>query len=123
MTATDTAARLAPYIEQLAENSYARENLQDGAKSLRAAYGRSQKRRVQVPRDEKLRRQLDAAAHSIAEGGKALLSGREKPKRRWPKRVALAIGIGAAAAVLAGNAELRGKLGLGGPSSDDGQGV
>jgi hypothetical protein len=122
MTATETAARLTPYIEQLAENSYARENLQAGARSLRAAYERSQKRRVKVARDEKLRRQLDAAVHSLAEGGKALVSGREKPKRRWPKRLALAIGAGAAAAVLAGNSELRGKLGLGGAASNDGQG-
>jgi hypothetical protein len=115
MTATDTAARLTPYIEQLAENSYARENLQAGANSLRAAYERSQKRRVKVARDEKLRRQLDAAVRSLTEGGKALLSGREKPVRRWPKRLALVIGVGAAtAAVLAGNEELRGKLGLGG---------
>jgi hypothetical protein len=123
MNATATASRLTPYIEQLAENRYARENLQAGARSLRAAYERSQKRRVKVARDEKLRRQLDAAAHSLAEGGKALVSGREKPKRRWPKRVALAIGVGAAAAVLAGNAELRGKLGLGQNPANGGQGV
>ena len=107
MTATDTASRLAPYIEQLTENSYARENLQAGAESLRAAYERSQKRRVKPARDEKLRRQLREAADSIAEGGKALASGRRKPKRRWPKRLTLVLGVAAAAAVLATNEELR----------------
>jgi ferric-dicitrate binding protein FerR (iron transport regulator) len=121
MTATDTASRLAPYIEQLAENSYARENLQAGAESLRAAYERSQKRRVKPARDEKLRRQLRTAAASIAEGGKALASGRQKPKRRWPKRLALVLGV-AAAVVLATNEELRGSLGLGGSSADETQG-
>jgi ferric-dicitrate binding protein FerR (iron transport regulator) len=120
MTATDTASRLAPYIEQLAENSYARENLQAGAESLRAAYERSQKRRVKPAQDEKLRRQLRAAAASITEGGKALASGRQKPKRRWPKRLALV--LGAAAVVLATNEELRRTLGLGGSSADETQG-
>jgi uncharacterized protein with von Willebrand factor type A (vWA) domain len=118
MTATDTASRLAPYIEQLAENSYARENLQAGARSLQAAYERSQKRRVKLARDEKLRRQVRAAAASIVEGGKALASGREKPKRRWPKRVVLLLGV--AAAAVASSEELRSRLGLGGSSSGQG---
>jgi hypothetical protein len=35
MRATDGASRLTPYVEQLAENEYARENIRKGAESLR----------------------------------------------------------------------------------------
>jgi len=98
MSPTDTANRLAPYVEQLAENEYARENLRKGAESLRAAYRRSQKRRVKPARDEKLHHQVGRALSSLAEGTRALATGREKPKRRWPKRLALAGAVGAATA-------------------------
>ena len=40
MKRTDTAARIAPFAKQLAENEYARENLRRGAESLLAAYDR-----------------------------------------------------------------------------------
>jgi hypothetical protein len=108
MAATDTASRVSPYVEQLLENNYARENLREGISNLRAAYARSQKRRVKAARDEKLRRQVQAAASSIAEAGKALSSGRQKPKRRWGRRVLVLFGLGAAAGVaLAANEDLR----------------
>ena len=113
MTATDTASRLAPYLEGLAENDYARENLRRGAESLRAAYERAQKRRVKKARDEKLRRQVGSAFSSLAEGTRALASGRQKPKRRWPKRAALLAGVGLAAAVaVAAGEEIGEALGL-----------
>ncbi|HVD87146.1 MAG TPA: hypothetical protein VNB59_07030 [Solirubrobacterales bacterium] len=98
MRAADTASRIAPYIEELAENEYARENIRKGAENLRAAYERSQKRRVENAKDEKLHHQLEKALASLAEGTRAFASGRQKPKRRWPKRLAAVGALGAAAA-------------------------
>lgn len=94
-----TATRITPYIEQLAENDYARENLRKGAESLRAAYERSQKRRVKKARDEKLHRQIGRAYSSLSEGTRALVTGRQKPKRVWPKRMAMIAGAAAVAGV------------------------
>lgn len=101
MSTTDTAARITPLLEQLAENEYARENLRKGAESLRAAYERAQKRRVKKAKDEKLHRQIGRAWGSISEGTRALATGRQKPKRVWPKRLALAGAVGVAAAGVA----------------------
>jgi hypothetical protein len=116
MNATDTASRIAPYLEQLAENEYARENIRSGAENLRAAFERSQKRRVKTGRDEKLRRQVMAGAIALTEGGKALVGGREKPKKRWPKRLAVVLGLTAAGAAvaIAASEELRASLGISG---------
>lgn len=121
MNATDTASRLTPYLEQLAENEYARKNLRSGAQNLRDAFERSQKRRVRPVHDDKLRRQVMAAATALTEGGKALASGREKPRRRWPKRLAILVGLTAAGAAvaLAASEELRASLGISGsPTSE-----
>lgn len=99
MKGAETASRLTPYVEQLAENEYARENLRKGAESLRAAYERSQKRRVKSAKDEKLHHQIESALASLTEGTRAFASGRQKPKRKWPKRLALLGAAGAAVAV------------------------
>jgi hypothetical protein len=101
MSPTDTAARITPLLEQLAENDYARENLRKGAQSLQAAYERAQKRRVKKAKDEKLHRQIGKAWGSLSEGTRALASGRQKPKRVWPKRVAAAGVAGVAVAGVA----------------------
>ncbi|HYH53915.1 MAG TPA: hypothetical protein VD761_07265 [Solirubrobacterales bacterium] len=116
MRGTDTAARIAPYAKQLAENEYARENLRRGAESLRAAYERSQKRRVKNARDEKLHHQLEAALAQLSEGTRALATKRQKPKPRWPKRLAAVGLVGAAATgiALAAGDEIKSALGLGG---------
>jgi hypothetical protein len=98
---TEAATRLAPYARQLAENDYARENLRRGAESLRAAYERSQKKRVKKAKDEKLHHQLENALSSLTEGTRALAGKRQKPKRHWPKRAAAAGLAGAAAAGVA----------------------
>jgi hypothetical protein len=106
---TRSAGRLAPYVQELLDNEYARDNLREGADRLRAAYERSRKRRVKVARDGKLRRQIGSAAASIAEGSKALSSGRRKPRRRGRRMLpALALGVGVGAGVaLAAKPELR----------------
>jgi hypothetical protein len=62
-------SRVRPLVVGLAENDYARKNLQRGAESLR-------------------------------EGARALASGRNHPKRHWPKRLA-AVGLAGAAAAAA----------------------
>src|SRR5204863_494380 len=68
MAVTDRAARLAPYVQEVVDNSDVRRNLRDTAEHLRDAYQRSQKRRVKaalvgaaVALSEALRRQARPA--------------------------------------------------------------
>jgi hypothetical protein len=105
-------SKLMPLAEELLENSYARENLQEGAEKLREAYDRSRKRRVTPSKDRKLRRQVEAAIHALDEGTAALASGRKKPKRTGRTVVLTLIGVAAAGAgvVLATNEELRNQV-------------
>lgn len=124
---TKIPSTLMPLAEELLENSYARENLQEGAEKLRAAYDRSRKRRVKPSKDRKLRRQIEAAVAAIGEGTAALASGRKGPKRTGRKVVLTLIGVSAAgaAAVLATNEELRSQVlssakALGGEITGDG---
>jgi hypothetical protein len=99
MSSDAAISKIAPYLEEALENNYAREQLQSGAKNLRAAIDRSRKGRVKPAQDKKLRREVLAAASALSEGAQALASGRDKPKRRWPKRVlVVVVGAGAAAA-------------------------
>jgi hypothetical protein len=99
MSSDATLAKITPYLEEVLENSYAREQLRDGAASLRSAIERSRKGRVKSTRDKKLRREVKAAAAALGEGARALAGGREKPKRRWPKRLLLILAGGGGAAV------------------------
>ena len=46
MAMSDDGSRLSRLAEELLENRYARENLQEGAEKLRDAYARAQKRGV-----------------------------------------------------------------------------
>jgi len=109
---TDIPSKLKPFAEELLDNTYARDNLQEGAEKLRDAYERSRKRRVKPSKDRKLRRQLEAAIVALDEGTAALASGRKKPKRTGRNVVLLLLGaaVAGAAAVLATNDELRGKV-------------
>jgi hypothetical protein len=109
---TKIPKKLKPLAEELLDNSYARENLQEGAEKLREAYERSQKRRVKPSKDRKLRKQVEAALQAIDEGTAALASGRKKPKRTGRKLVlgAIALAAAGAAAVLATNEDLRNKV-------------
>ncbi len=104
MAATATAARLAPYLEQLLEDDSARKDLRRGADKLREAYERSQKRRVKATRDEKLRAQLKSAAELLGEGANELISHTQKPKKRRGRNLLrllplAAIGAGVAIAL------------------------
>lgn len=109
---TKIPAKLMPLAEELLENSYAQENLQEGAEKLREAYERSRKRRVHPSKDRKLRKQVEAAIHAIDEGTAALASGRRKPRRTGRKVVLTMIGVAVTGAgvALATNEELRGKV-------------
>jgi hypothetical protein len=109
---TDIPSKLKPIAEELLDNTYARDNLQEGAEKLREAYERSQKRRVKPSKDRKLRKQLEAAVAAFDEGTAALASGRKKPKRTGRKVLLALIGVAlaGAAAVLATNEDLRGKV-------------
>jgi hypothetical protein len=109
---TDIPSKLKPIAEELLDNTYARDNLQQGAEKLREAYERSQKRRVKPSKDRKLRKQLEAAVAAFDEGTSALASGRKKPKRTGRKVVLTLIGAALAgtAAVLATNEGLRDKV-------------
>jgi hypothetical protein len=91
MATADTAMR----IERLLENEYAQEQLRDGMKNLRAAYERARKRRVKPTRDERLRRQVQAATASLTEAANAFRTDRQKPKPRWGRRLLIAGGVGA----------------------------
>src|SRR5213079_1172076 len=108
MASSVTADKARTYAQRLIDNEYVQQNLAQAAQSLRAAYKHASKRRVEPTRDEKLRRQVRQAALSLNEAASALQSGRRKPKKRRGRRdlVVLAIGAGAAAAVLASNEEL-----------------
>jgi hypothetical protein len=98
MNSETTISKIAPYLEEALENGYAREQLRGGAANLRAAIERSRKGRVKPAKDKKLRREVKAAAAAIGEGAQALASGRQKPKRRWPKRLLLLLVGGGVAA-------------------------
>jgi hypothetical protein len=96
--ASTAPSRMLPLAEELLANTYARENLREGAEKLRDAYARAQKRRVKPSRDAKLRRQFEAAIAAIDEGTAALASGRKKPKRTGRKVVLTGLAITAAGA-------------------------
>jgi hypothetical protein len=109
---TKIPSTLKPLAEELLENSYARDNLQEGAEKLREAYDRSRKRRVKPSKDRKLRNQVEAALHAIDEGTAALASGRRKPKQTGRNLVLGVIGAGVVAAgvVLGTNEDLRNQV-------------
>jgi hypothetical protein len=109
---TKIPSQLKPLAEELLENAYARENLQEGAEKLRDAYDRASKRRVKPSKDRKLRKQIEAAVAAIDEGTAALASGRKKPKRTGRKLLLVLTGaaLAGAAAVLATNEDMRNQV-------------
>jgi hypothetical protein len=124
MPASDTASRIAPYVEQLLEDDAARQNLRRGADKLRDAYERSQKKRVRAAHDEKLRRQLQSAAQLIGAGTTALMNDARKPKKRRGRMLMKLLTVGAigAGVALALNEDLLSAI-LGSSSgSGDGEG-
>jgi NADPH-dependent 2,4-dienoyl-CoA reductase/sulfur reductase-like enzyme len=109
MLGNDGTARAMAFLGSLVDNRYAQENLRDAVEQVGAAYRRASKRRVEPTRDEKLREQLRQAALSITEAARAVKTGRQKPRKRWGRRMLVVIGVGAVgvAAALAASEELR----------------
>jgi hypothetical protein len=125
MAATDTASRIAPFIEQLLEDDTAQKNFRQGAEKLRDAYARSKKRRVNPVTDKKLLRQLQSAADSLGDGMSDLVHGAQKPKRRRGRRLVALLTLGglAAGVALTFNDDLRASLlGSGAESAEQPQG-
>ena len=109
---TKIPSTLKPLAEELLENNYARDNLQEGVEKLRDAYERSRKRRIKPSKDRKMRKQIEAAVAAIDEGTAALASGRKKPKRTGRKLLLVLTGgaLAGAAAVLATNEDMRNQV-------------
>jgi hypothetical protein len=95
------AQQLTPYVSRLVESDYAQDNLRDAVDNLRAAYERASKQKAaKAADDKKLYAQVRQAVASLKAAALAIFKGQEKPKRKWPKRLALLalIAAGAAAA-------------------------
>jgi hypothetical protein len=109
---TDIPKKVKPLAEELLDNDYARENLQEGAEKLRDAYDRARKRRVHPSSDRKLRKQVESAIQAIDEGTAALASGRRKPARKGRKFVLglLVVSAVGAAVALATNEDFRNQV-------------
>lgn len=99
MATGELLSRLAPYGEQLATNPYLFETLHDAVESLRRAYGRAEKRKAAVARDDRFYRQLRNAADAFAEFQDALVSGRTEPRRRERRVVLLGLAVAGAGVV------------------------
>lgn len=98
--AGNTTTKAGIYGRRLLDNEYVHDNLAQAVESLRSAYRRASKRRVEPTRDEKLRRQVRQAALSITEAASALRAGRTKPKPRWGRRVIVVLAVGTGTVVL-----------------------
>ena len=111
-TPTDIPKKVKPLAEELIDNTYARENLQEGVEKLHDAYDRARKRRVKPSRDRKIRRQVEAAIKAIDDGTAALASGRRKPSHKARNAVLglLVVTAAGTAVALAVNEKLRGQV-------------
>lgn len=94
MPAAETASHLAPYLQEALDNKEVQEQIRRGADRLRAAYGRSRKRRVKAARDAKLRRQVAEGTRAFALAAKAIAGQPRKPKRRWGRRLLVFLTLG-----------------------------
>ena len=110
--ATGTVERIAPYIERVFDNEYARENLREAVSGLRDAYQRGSKRGARAPTDRKFRDRVTDATVAMREAADALQSGRRRPKGQLAKRTLLVAGLAAVAAGVAigTSADLRAAL-------------
>jgi len=61
MSSDATLAKITPYLEEVLENGYAREQLRGGGTKLRSAVQHARKSRVKPASDKKIRRELTAA--------------------------------------------------------------
>jgi hypothetical protein len=79
MSAAETASRLTPYAREVLDNPEMQDQLSRGVERLRSAYFRRRKRRINVARDEKLRRQVREGAIALGLAARALAGEPQKP--------------------------------------------
>jgi hypothetical protein len=107
MAVTDAVKAGGTYASRLVESDYARDNLTDAFDSLRAARKRaSGKKPGKVADDKKFYAQVRDAAGSLRDASRAVVKGKEPPKRSWPKRLVVLALLGGGIAI-ALNEDLR----------------
>jgi hypothetical protein len=120
MAVTDAVKAGGTYASRLVESEYARESLADAVDNLRAARKRAAgKKAAKIADDKKLYSQVRAAAGSLRDASRAVVKGKEPPKRPWGKRLAFLAVVGGGLAVALSDDLRRQAMGLvGGASSD-----
>lgn len=93
MKTIDSLSDVGGYVRGAVDNEYAIEKLISGADELRSAFERSRKRRVDPVDDKKFHRQLESGLAALAEGSRALTSGRDHPRRHWVRRIGIVTGL------------------------------
>jgi hypothetical protein len=108
MSVSDRASALAPYAEQLVNNRDVQDALQRAAVAGRDTYHRARgKTPAKAVKDKRLRRRAQATAHAGWDAWVAIAEPNDKRHaRRWGRRVAL-VGVVAAGAFVALNADAR----------------
>src|SRR5689334_16555759 len=100
MALTDAAKAGGTYASRLVESDYARESLSDALDSLRAAQKRAAgKKAAKIADDKKLYNQVRDAAGSLRDASRAVVKGKEPPKRSTGKRLVLLVLIAGVAAI------------------------
>ena len=100
MARSKQAKSTLPYIERLLEDEYVQEQLRNAAGGLRAAYGRTNRRRAKAAEDKKLYGNLRQAATSIRKATSALQRPKAQPKRRKRKVATVIVVCGGGALLI-----------------------
>jgi hypothetical protein len=108
MSVSDRAAALAPYAEQLVNNRDVQDALQRAAAAGRDTYKRARsKGPAEAVKDKRVHRRVQQTAQAGWDAWVAIAEPDKKPRgRRWGRRVAL-VGVAAAGAFVALNADAR----------------
>ncbi len=93
MKTMDSITDVGGHVKDAVDNEYAIGQLLSGVDDLRAAFERSRKRRVDPIGDRKLHRRVEKGLAELAEGSRALATGRDHPRRRWGRRIAIVVGL------------------------------
>lgn len=93
MKTMDSITDVGASLKGAVDNDYAIEQLIAGADDLRSAFERSRKRRVDPVGDRKFRRCVEKGLSELAEGSRALATGRDHPRRHWGRRIAVVVGL------------------------------
>jgi hypothetical protein len=120
MAVTDAVKAGGTYASRLVESDYARDSLTDALDSLRAARKRaSGKKPARIADDKKLYAQVRDAAGSLRDASRAVVKGKEPPKRSWGKRIVLVAVVGGGLAVAMSDDLRKQAMGLVGAARPD----